>query len=65
MKIESIFSIKSSKVSNALDVAFVEFILKILLVDVDVSVWDDSKYYEFKSFISSRIWSVEVLDEFE
>ena len=35
---KSIFSIDSSNVLNAFDVAFVEFILKILFVDVEVGV---------------------------
>ena len=35
---KSIFSIESLKVSNAFDVAFVEFILKILFVDLEVGI---------------------------
>ena len=35
---KSIFSIESSNVLNAFNAAFVEFILKILFVDVEVSV---------------------------
>ena len=51
---KSIFSIESSKISNAF-VAFVEFKLKIRFVDVEMSVLDDSKYFDFNSFISFRI----------
>ena len=48
---------------------WIEFSLKILTVsvifaDVEVDVWDDSKYFEFESFISIKIWSVGVLDNF-
>ena len=52
---KSIFSIESSNVSNAFNVAFAELQLKILFVDVEVIVSDDSKYFELKSFISFRI----------
>ena len=52
---KSIFSIESSKFSNAFNVAFVEFKLKILLAYVEVIVFDNSKYFEFQSFISFKI----------
>ena len=61
----SIFSIEASKFSNAFNVLFVEFKLKILFVGVEVVVPDDPKYFELGSFISFKIWPVEELDNFE
>ena len=37
----------------------------MIFADIEVDVWDDLKYFEFKSFISFTVWSVEVFDKFE
>ena len=67
-EIKSIFSIDWSN-SFAIKI-WIEFSLKILtacmiFADVEVDIWNDLKYFEFKSFISFKIWFLEVLDDFK